>query len=208
MAQRAVSRRLSNYVSRPAQFLAIFAQFALIVVAIDQWHLESQLLARLMWLALAGFIVHHFLPQRLRLPFFAGLSLVAVITAVGHLGPNVMAGWIHGKSTMGGILYHLVPGLTLIGIGLGLIGICHLPIRFGARVALIAVVGAGLAFLRAHSQWFPDITEMWVILGSMFMFRLMIYLYDLKASHERHSARHSHMHTFSCCRMSVSLCSQ
>ena len=81
---------------------------------------------------------------------------------------------------MGSILYHLVPGLTLIGIGLGLIGICHLPIRFGARVALIAIVGAGLAFLRAHSQWFPDVTEMWVILGSMFMFRLMVYLYDLK----------------------------
>jgi len=34
--------------------------------------------------------------------------------------------------------------------------------------------------LRAHSQWFPDIKEMWVILGSMFMFRLMVYLYDLK----------------------------
>ena len=42
------------------------------------------------------------------------------------------------------------------------------------------VVGAGLAFLRAHSQWFPDVTEMWVILGSMFMFRLIVYLYDLK----------------------------
>ena len=68
----------------------------------------------------------------------------------------------------------------MIGIGLGLIGLCHLPIRFGARVGLVAVAGAGLAFLRAHSQWFPDVTEMWVILGSMFMFRLMIYLYDLK----------------------------
>ena len=44
----------------------------------------------------------------------------------------------------------------------------------------MAVAGAGLAFLRAHSQWFPDVTEMWVILGSMFMFRLMVYLYDLK----------------------------
>ena len=52
------------------------------------------------------------------------------------------------------MLYHLVPGLTLIGLGLGLIGLCHLPIRFGARVALIVVAGAGLAFLRAHSSGF------------------------------------------------------
>jgi hypothetical protein len=55
-----------------------------------------------------------------------------------------------------------------------------LPIRFGARVGLIVVAGAGLAFLRTHSEWFPDITGMWVVLGSIFMFRMMIYLYDLK----------------------------
>jgi hypothetical protein len=85
-----------------------------------------------------------------------------------------------GKIRTIDFLYHLLPGLTLIGIGLGLIGICHLPIRFAARVALVAVAGAALVFLRTHSQWFPDVTEMWVILGSMFMFRLTIYLYDLK----------------------------
>jgi hypothetical protein len=163
-----------------APFFAIVAQFALIVMLVDYWQLESQLLSRLMWLAFVGFIIHHLLPQRFRLPFFAILSLLAVITSVGHLGPNVWMGWLTGKTTTTGFLYHLFPGLTLIGIGLGLIGLCHLPIRFGARVGLVAVVGAGLAFLRANSQWFPDVTEMWVLLGSMFMFRLMAYLYDLK----------------------------
>jgi hypothetical protein len=163
-----------------APFFAIVAQFALIVMVVDYWQLESQLLSRLMWLAFVGFIIHHLLPQRFRLPFFAILSLLAVITSVGHLGPNVWMGWLTGKTTTTGFLYHLFPGLTLIGIGLGLIGLCHLPIRFGARIGLVAVVGAGLAFLRANSQWFPDVTEMWVLLGSMFMFRLMAYLYDLK----------------------------
>ncbi len=163
-----------------APFLAIVVQFGLIVLLVDRWQLESLSLSRVMQLAFVGFVIHHFLPLRFRLPFFAGLSLVAVITVVGHLGPNVITGWMHGKSTLNGLLYHFVPGLTLIGIGLGLIGICHLPIRFGARVGLVAVAGAGLAIMRAHSQWFPDITEMWIILGSMFMFRLMIYLYDLK----------------------------
>jgi hypothetical protein len=161
-------------------FVAIVAQFALIVMVVDYWQLESQLLSRLMWLAFVGFIIHHLLPLRFRLPFFATLSLVAVITGVGHLGPNVGTAWLTGKITTSGFLYHLIPGLTLICIGLGLIGVCHLPIRFGARVGLVALIGAGLAFFRAHSQWFPDVTEMWVILGSMFMFRIMIYLYDLK----------------------------
>src|SRR6266536_2845371 len=163
-----------------APFLAIVAQFGLIVMVVGYWQLESLPLARLMALAFAGFVIHHLLPLRFRLPFFAMLSLLAVITAVGHLGPNVLRAWLSGRITTTGVLYHLLPGLTLIGIGLGLIGLCHLPIRFAARVGLVAVAGAALAFLRAHSQWFPDVSEMWVILGSMFMFRLMVYLYDLK----------------------------
>jgi hypothetical protein len=163
-----------------ARFFVLVVQFGLIVLLVQYWHLESQQLTRLMWLAFVGFIIHHLLPLRFRLPFFAVLSLVAVITGVGHLGPNVFTGWVGGRMTTANFLYHLLPGLALVGIGLGLIGLCHLPIRFGARLALIAVAGAGLTFLRAHSEWFPDVTEMWVVLGSMFMFRLMVYLYDLK----------------------------
>ena len=79
-ARPLTSRYLRDYLSRPAQFLAIVVQFALIAVVVGQWQLESQLLSRLMWLAFFGFIVHHLLPRRLRLPFFAMLSLVAVIT--------------------------------------------------------------------------------------------------------------------------------
>jgi hypothetical protein len=171
---------VEGFVRELIPFAAVVAQFGLIVLVVQDWQLESVSLSRLLDLAFVGFVIHHLLPLRLRLPFFAGLSLVAVITGVGHLGPNVIAGWIHGTSAISSMRYQLAPGLTLIGIGLGLIGICHLPIRFGARVGLVAVGGAGLAIMRAHSQWFPDIAEMWVILGSMFMFRLMIYLYDLK----------------------------
>src|SRR6266566_348816 len=180
VAEPATSRPSGDSLSRAAPFFAILAQFGLIVLVVDYWHLESQPLARLMWLAFGGFIIHHLLPLRFRLPFFAALSLLAVITAVGHLGPHVAMAWLTGKLTTDGFLYHLFPGLTLIVIGLGLIGLSHLPIRFAARIGLLAVAGAGLAFLRAHSRWFPDVTEMWVILGSMFMFRLIIYLYDLK----------------------------
>jgi hypothetical protein len=79
-----------------AQFFAIVAQFALIVMLVDYWQLESHLLSRVLWLALGGFIIHHLLPQRFRLPFFAGLSLVAVITAVGHIGPNEGRAWLTG----------------------------------------------------------------------------------------------------------------
>jgi hypothetical protein len=174
------ARRVRRHAAGVAQFLAVLAQFGLIVLLIDYWQLESLSLAHLMQLAFAGFVIHHLLPLRFRFPFFAMLSLVATITVVGHLGPKMWVDGLTARISLNTFLYHLVPGLTLIGLGLGLIGLCHLPIRFGARVGLVSVAGAGLAFLRAHSGWFPDVTEMWVILGSMFMFRLIVYLYDLR----------------------------
>src|SRR5438067_7679924 len=181
-AEALTPRRTSieSHAARLAQFLAVIAQFGLIVMVVNYWQLESLALARLMALAFVGFVIHHLLPVRFRLPFFAMLSLLALVSGVGHIGPNLGAAWLTGKIRTIDFLYHLLPGLTLVGIGLGLMGLCHLPIRFAARVGLVAVAGAALVFLRAHSQWFPDVTEMWVILGSMFMFRLMIYLYDLK----------------------------
>src|SRR6266550_4402116 len=161
-------------------FFTVLLQFGLIVLLVNQWQLESLSLGRVMELAFAGFIIHHLLPQRFRLPFFAILSVLATIIVVGEMGPKTWVAALTGRTSISGFLYHLVPGLSLLGIGLGLIGLCHLPIRFAMRVGLVAMAGAGLVFLRAHSQWFPDVSEMWVILGSMFMFRVIIYLYDLK----------------------------
>jgi len=169
-----------QYVTGVAPFLAVVAQFGLIALVVSEWQLESLSVSRLLDLAFVGFIIHHLLPVRFRLSFFATLSLVAVVFGLGKMGPRMFVSGLTGRIPVGDFLYPLIPGLSLVAIGLGLIGICHLPIRFGARVGLVAVAGAGLAIMRAHPKWFPDITEMWVILGSMFMFRLMIYLYDLK----------------------------
>jgi hypothetical protein len=173
-------RRGRRDTARLAQFLAVFAQFGLIVLVVNYWHLEGLPLGRLMQLGLIGFVIHHLLPLRFRLHFFALLSLASVITIVGQISPRVWLAALNGRISLHDFLYYLIPGLTLIGIGLGLIGLCHLPIRFGARLVAVALAIAGLTVLRAHSQWFPALTEMWVVLGSMFMLRLMIYLYDLK----------------------------
>jgi hypothetical protein len=54
----------ARYASGVAPFLAVVAQFGLIVLVVNDWQLENQLLSRLMALAFAGFIIHHLLSFR------------------------------------------------------------------------------------------------------------------------------------------------
>ena len=61
-----------------------------------------------------------------------------------------------------------------------LIGVCFLPIRWSGRAAIIAAIAVACAIARPGmaSSVIPD--GVWAIVASMFMFRMMIYLYELK----------------------------
>jgi hypothetical protein len=108
-------------------------------------------------LTAAGFVVHALLPLRYRLPFFIGLSATAVLTAFGFTA-----------------------GAQLMVCGLALIGISKLPVAWWTRVALLAVLGAVFAAARTGALALPVSAAVWPILGSMFMFRIIIYMYDIK----------------------------
>jgi D-alanyl-lipoteichoic acid acyltransferase DltB (MBOAT superfamily) len=97
------------------------------------------------------------LPLRLRLPFFVALSLASIIMVLDFAN-----------------------GLWIIGIGLALIGLAHAPIPFRWRIVLM--VGAGGLLMALRARWIegPMSDAIWPILGSMFMFRMVVYLYDLR----------------------------
>jgi len=140
------------------KFISVVGQLGLLVLVIGQFSLENQAIYHnLMLLTFYGFLIHYFLPLRYRLPFFLLLSLAAI---AGILG--------------------LANGLWLIGIGLGLIGICHLPASYSVRVAILVVAGVALAALRMNWIQVPWLNVIWPVLASMFMFRLIVYVYDLK----------------------------
>ena len=138
-------------------FLSILAQLGLLTLVLRQFQIEGGAFLRLWLLALAGFAVHTFLPLRHRLPFFLALSLAGI-----------------------GLVLGLTHAAWLIGIGLVLIAICHLPFSYAARILLLLLVAGVLVAQRA--QWLPApwSEAIWPILGSMFMFRLILYLYDLR----------------------------
>jgi D-alanyl-lipoteichoic acid acyltransferase DltB (MBOAT superfamily) len=140
------------------KLLGIAVQLGFLVLLIRRFDLVSPVFChQIIFLTLYGFLLHYFLPLRYRFPFFLFLSLSGIVFIFGF----VQAGW-------------------LIGIGLMLIGLCHLPIRFYFRVGLLVLAGVALAEFRAGRMQSPWSGAIWPILGSMFMFRLIVYMYSLK----------------------------
>ena len=149
-------------VRRLGNIATIALQFALVLLVIWQFQLESRTFLHVMALLGAGFVVHALLPLRLRLPFFAALSLATVPVAFG-----------------------LRDGVFLIALGLVLMGICHLPVPLTARIALLLATGTLFALWRVEWLPAPWSVSIWPILGSMFMFRLALYVHALKHDERR-----------------------
>lgn len=149
---------LSLDVKRVATFVLLVGELGLLVLIIRYFELENPAFrGQIMPLVFFGFVVHYFLPLRHRKGFFLMLSVLAFVGILGWTNATI-----------------------LIVLGLALIALCHLPVKIGLRVALLVVIGATLVLARSQILPFPEITPIWPILGSVFMFRLLIYLYDLQ----------------------------
>ena len=138
-------------------YVLILVQLGLLALLLRQFQIESAAFIRLALLAFCGFAVHALLPMRYRLPFFVALSLAGIV-----------------------LVLDVVNSVWIVGIGLVLIGICHLPVSFRIRGLLLLIVGSLLVALRAKWVEAPALDAIWPILGSMFMFRLIVYFYDLR----------------------------
>lgn len=145
---------------RIQDYLSILLQLGIVALLFRQLGIESAAFLRLSLLAFAGFAIHALLPLRFRLTFFLLLSLASIVVALD-----------------------VAIAVSIIGIGLLLIGICHLPISIKLRGVLLVTAGLVLVAMRAKwvDSWVSDAA--WPILGAMFMFRLIVYFYDV--SHDK-----------------------
>jgi len=130
---------------------------AMLCLLVRHFDLESPAFLTLMAVSTAGFVVHYLLPFPYRLKAFLLLSLSAWAYILGPL-----------------------PAAWLIGLGLCLVVLCRLPVPFWPRA--MALIAAGLGLLALRSGWgeTPWPVAIWPILGSMFMFRLVAYEYDVR----------------------------
>jgi len=158
--QSALSRLRERLLAERLPVLVL--QLTLVLAALYRYRIEAGYgFQRIIPLIFGGFIVHALLPLRYRRPFFLSLSFAAIAVVLPF--PH---------------------SVVLVAVGLGLIGICHLPVAFWARVGLLLFVAAGLASVRAGWMSGSGLSGFQVVvlpvLGSIFMFRLAIYLYDLR----------------------------
>lgn len=146
--------------SRNADILGhalIAGQLALLRVAFRRFHVENEAFwSTIATVAAAGFVLHALVPSRFRAGFFAFLSMATLFALVGWTD----AWWV-------------------IGLGVGLIGLCHLPLPVPARLVLLLLAGAGLIWLRVGEHALPFSNAVWPVLGALFMFRIVVYCYDL-----------------------------
>ena len=146
------------------QLVGITIQLGILLLLLKEFRLEEDFgLLTLIPLIFGGFVVHALLPVRFRLAFFLLLSFAAIVTLIG-----------------------IPKGVALIGTGLGFIAICHLPLPLVFRVSLLLIAGAVLAIVRIgiiEVPWDFIPSLLIPLLGAMFMFRIIIYLYDL--NHEK-----------------------
>jgi hypothetical protein len=138
-------------------FLPVLGHLGLMVALYRVYHLESRPFQALAAIAGIALPVHYLLPFRWKKPLFVAISVFGL-------------GWVFGAIT----------ALTVVAVSSVLIGVCYLPIRWGVRAGLVAAIAVVCALLR------PDVTStsmpsnLWPVLGTMFMFRMIIYLYELK----------------------------
>jgi D-alanyl-lipoteichoic acid acyltransferase DltB (MBOAT superfamily) len=147
------------------RFGALLAQLALLLLAFRAYHLETPAFLLLSATAFGGFAVHYWLPFRVKEVFTIGLSL-----AVAYL-----------------ILEPLTATL-IIGIGLAFYAIAASPLPYSWKLTAIIAVAVGLMAGRVAEVGFIP-AQFWPIFGAIFMFRMMVYLYDLRYMRARPSLK-------------------
>ena len=142
---------------RPREFLAIMARLGLLLAVFDAYRLETRSFRLLVLLAMATLPVHYLAPYRWKKPLFVAVSILGMVL-------------VHGLTTSAGVL--AITGVLLV--------LAMAPLPWRIRVALIAALAASLAFLRPNADSGPDAVSTGVIpvVATMFMFRIVIYLYE------------------------------
>jgi len=138
------------------RFLLLAAPLALLLFTFRIYNLEQPAFFTLACIVFGGFAVSYWLPFRFKENFLILLSL-------------------------GGAYVLLSPVIAslLIAVGLILFAIVRTSLQFRWKVLIFLGILACCIYGRASGR-FPVPGEFWPVFGAVFMFRTIVYLYDMK----------------------------
>jgi hypothetical protein len=149
------------------RFATIVLQLALVVATFVAFRLEEPPFIVMLVIITAGFAIHYWLPFAAKEPFLIALSLAAAF-----------------------VLLDPVVALLLIATGFGIFSILSSALRYSVKVGIVVAAALALVIVRsAWSEMLPIPEAFWPVVAAVFMFRLVIYLYDLKNSSSRLSLK-------------------
>jgi D-alanyl-lipoteichoic acid acyltransferase DltB (MBOAT superfamily) len=138
------------------RFAMLVVPLALLLVIFKKYSLEQPAFFTLACLVSGGFAVSYWLPFRFKETFFILLSLAGAYVL---LSPSVAS--------------------LLIAAGLLLFAIIRSGLDFRWRLLILFGLLGVLVYGRATGR-FPVPKEFWPVFGAIFMFRMIVYLYDVK----------------------------
>ena len=140
-----------------AFFVSLF-QLCLLFYVISIYSIEKSTgLKEIVPFILSGFVINSFVPIRFRPAVLFATCIAVIYFAFGFFTGNIL----------------IVTSVLLILC-------CHLPIRFSLRLLLVLAIAIGLLILRAELFFAPRAALVTPFIASMFMFRLIIYMYEVK----------------------------
>src|SRR5271165_142997 len=137
------------------RFLVLAAELALLLIVFHLFHLEKHGFMLMSAIMFGTFLIHYWLPFRFKEPFWVTVSTGAAFLL---LDPRV--------------------AVLLIAVGLAFFLILRLPVAFQWRVLAVGAIFAGLIYVRA-TKGLGIPPSFYPVFGAIFMFRIIIYLYDL-----------------------------
>jgi hypothetical protein len=146
-------------------FIALAAQLAVLLLVFHVYHLTEKpsLLLRLLEITFGAFLIHYWLPFRFKETFWVITSIAGSFLLVD---PHI--------------------AVLLIAVGLVFFLILRSAIPIPWRIALLTLIFAVFSYGCA-TKALPLPAGFYAVFGAIFMFRIIIYAYDL--AHSRETAR-------------------
>lgn len=146
------------------KFATLVSQLFLLLVVSYLFQVEERAYLRLLSLVVGLFAIHYWLPFRWKEPF-----------------------WVAGSLAGAFVLLQPATALLLMGTGAVIYGVVISRFAYRFKLAVIATLAAAMASGRIVEP--PAIpSQFWTVVGALFMFRLIVYLYDLRQVRGRPSA--------------------